>query len=410
MANKTTQYKQTEIGLIPVEWEVKRLGDYDVTTKIGDGLHGTPNYIFSSEYYFINGNNLRDHKIEISENTKCITRKEYELLNKKLNDKTLLISINGTIGSLAFYKNEKVALGKSVAYINFTNLELLKFSTLYFQSEKVHLYFENELTGSTIRNLSLKSIRELQLPIPPLPEQQRIATILSTWDDAIDKTKKIIAALVVRNKGLAQRLLSGKKRGKGFEESKWELLPINKIAKEVSKKNNTDKALIVLSCTKYLGLIPSLEYFGRKIYSDNLTTYKIVEKNHFAYATNHIEEGSIGYQSKYEEALISPMYTVFKTIESINDDFLFRILKSHIYINQYQQRMEGSIDRRGGLRWDEFSKIKVPIISSEEQRSISIILDNATLELKQTQQKLAQLQVQKKGLMQVLLTGKVRTV
>jgi type I restriction enzyme S subunit len=86
--------------------------------------------------------------------------------------------------------------------------------------------------------------------------------------------------------------------------------------------------------------VPSLEYFGRKIYSDDLTTYKIVSKNCFAYATNHIEEGSIGYQNKYEKALISPMYTVFKTDGTIDDKYLFKLLKTHYYIHEYQKRME----------------------------------------------------------------------
>ena len=70
--------------------------------------------------------------------------------------------------------------------------------------------------------------------------------------------------------------------------------------------------------------------------------------------------------------------------------------------------MEGSIDRRGGLRWSEFSKIKVPVPELKEQFSIVEILDKATEELNQYQQKLQTLQLQKKGLMQQLLTGKVR--
>ena len=69
----------------------------------------------------------------------------------------------------------------------------------------------------------------------------------------------------------------------------------------------------MLSCTKYDGLVPSLEYFGKQIYSNDLSTYKIVPLNHFVYATNHIEEGSIGYQSNYGNGLISPMYKVFST-------------------------------------------------------------------------------------------------
>ncbi len=261
--------------------------------------------------------------------------------------------------------------------------------------------------GATRYNLSKTSLLKENIFVPPFKQQQKIAEILSTWDEAISLTKNSIETLKERNKGLAQQLLTGKKRLKGFNDS-WLTKRIKDFSLEISSKNKQDEDLIVLSCTKHRGLIPSLEYFGRKIYSDNLKTYKIVEKNVFAYATNHIEEGSIGYQSKYEKALISPMYTVFKTEENINDEFLFRVLKSNTYIQEYQKRMEGSIDRRGGLRWQEFSKIKVSVPSYEEQTAIALALETADQELKSYEAKLEALQLQKKGLMQQLLTGKIR--
>ncbi len=184
---------------------------------------------------------------------------------------------------------------------------------------------------------------------------------------------------------------------------------IGDIAEEISLKNRTNKNTVVLSCTKYDGLVPSLEYFGRKIFADDLSTYKIVPRKHFAYATNHIEEGSIGYQDKYDKGLISPMYTVFKTNELlINNLFLFRLLKTHRYILEYRRRMEGSIDRRGGLRWDKFSKIKILLPSLPEQTAIATILSTSENEIQIHRRHLVALQQQKKGLMQILLTGKVR--
>lgn len=261
--------------------------------------------------------------------------------------------------------------------------------------------------GATRYNLSKTSLLKENIFVPPFKQQQKIAEILSTWDEAIFILKQTSETLRDRNKGLAQQLLTGKKRLKGFNDN-WLTNRIKDFSLEISSKNKEDEDLIVLSCTKHRGLIPSLEYFGRKIYSDNLKTYKIVEKNVFAYATNHIEEGSIGYQSKYEKALISPMYTVFKTDDDINDEFLFRVLKSNTYIQEYQKRMEGSIDRRGGLRWQEFSKIKVNVPSYEEQTAIALALETADQELKSYETKLEALQLQKKGLMQQLLTGKIR--
>lgn len=174
-------------------------------------------------------------------------------------------------------------------------------------------------------------------------------------------------------------------------------------------KNTHNENWEVLSCTKYDGLVPSLQYFGRQVFSKDITQYKIVPQYCFAYATNHIEEGSIGYQSTYRNALISPMYTVFKTDSNVIDDiFLYKLLKSHRAIYLYNVMMEGSIDRRGGLRWDNFSTIKFLLPDIKEQSAIADILVSCDNEILLAKQKLNKFRQQKKGLMQVLLTGKKR--
>ncbi len=92
------------------------------------------------------------------------------------------------------------------------------------------------------------------------------------------------------------------------------------------------------------GLVDSLEYFGRQIFSNDLTTYKVVERGQFAYATNHIEEGSIGYQAYHDAALISPMYTVFQPVDQVDDDFLFRVLKTEKYRHIFEINTSGTVD------------------------------------------------------------------
>lgn len=281
------------------------------------------------------------------------------------------------------------------------------YRTYLFRNEKVHNSIKKIATGTSVYGISKGNLSRIKIPLPPLPEQREIANILSTWDTAIQSTQALISQKEQEKKWLIQNLLTGKKRLKGFS-GEWKELHIRDVAKEVSIKNKSDKQLTVLSCTKYNGLVPSLEYFGRKIFADDVSTYKIVPLNHFAYATNHIEEGSIGYQERFEEALISPMYTVFKTNESVNDTFMYRLLKSHPLVYQYQNRMEGSIDRRGGLRWDAFSIIKIKLPYIEEQTAIAQVLQTADKEIELLKTKLEQQKLQKKGLMQVLLTGKVR--
>ena len=102
------------------------------------------------------------------------------------------------------------------------------------------------------------------------------------------------------------------------------------------------------------------------------------------------------------------MYTVFKTDDTINDNYFFKLLKSHRLIHEYNRRMEGSIDRRGGLRWKNFKRIKLTLPSYKEQTAIAEVLNTADREIQMLKSQREQLQAQKKGLMQQLLTGKKR--
>ncbi|MDH7914334.1 restriction endonuclease subunit S [Winogradskyella sp. SYSU M77433] len=162
--------------------------------RIGDGLHGTPNYSDNTDIFFINGNNLKNGKIVITENTNTVSKEELENNYIALNENTLLLSINGTLGSMAFYNNETVMLGKSAAYLNFkTNIN--RFYYYYFQLDGVQQYFHNVATGSTIKNLSLKSIQDFEVPVPDDKEWQSIVSILSSLDSKIELNNKINSEL-----------------------------------------------------------------------------------------------------------------------------------------------------------------------------------------------------------------------
>jgi type I restriction enzyme S subunit len=166
------------------EWQEVML--QDVVTVLGDGLHGTPEYDNNGEYYFINGNNLNNGKIIIKENTKQTSKKEYEKFKKNLNSQTILISINGTLGNVALYNNEKCILGKSACYFNVRE-DVDKFFIRYLVSNwHFQTYISEFAHGTTIKNVSLKTIREYSLLLPTLPEQKAIAAVLSSLDDKID--------------------------------------------------------------------------------------------------------------------------------------------------------------------------------------------------------------------------------
>ncbi|OGQ97553.1 MAG: hypothetical protein A2521_10210 [Deltaproteobacteria bacterium RIFOXYD12_FULL_57_12] len=275
--------------------------------------------------------------------------------------------------------------------------------------------------GTKVKHTSPQKIKTVIWPFPPLVEQGNIVKTLNQWDAAIDFAERLIDEKRLRRKGLMQQLPTGKRRLPGFEKSKevrrtrwgnypadWGYPRIGEIAKHVSTKNQGGASLPVLSCTKHRGLVDSMEYFGKQVFSKDLSTYKVVQRGQFAYATNHIEEGSIGYQNLHDAAVISPMYTVFEAGKKIDDRFLFLLLKTELYRHIFEVNTSASVDRRGSLRWPEFSRLHVPLPTLDEQREIVKVISVADREIELLQAKADVLRQQKKGLMQQLLTGKKR--
>ena len=159
---------------------------YDITSIIGDGLHGTPQYDSQGFYYFINGNNLYKRKIIFKEDTKRLSKSEYEKYKKTLNDRTILVSINGTIGNIGTYNGENVVLGKSACYFNLCSYILKDFICYLLESNYFLKYALGSATGSTIKNVPLKAMNNFCIPLPPYVEQQRIVEEVERWFKLID--------------------------------------------------------------------------------------------------------------------------------------------------------------------------------------------------------------------------------
>ena len=407
---KTTQYKNTPIGPIPMDWEVKKLGE-NIDVYRGGSPRPIQNFITTNKNgvnWIKIGDTSLSGKFIQSAKEKIIP--EGEKRSRKVFSGDFLLSNSMSFGRPYILQIDGCIHDGWLVLQNYKDTFDKDFLYYILSSEVIINQYKSKAAGSSVLNLNKELVSSVKLIVPPLPEQQKIAEVLSTWDKAIQDTDTIIKKLQDRNKALATSLLTGESRIEAFKNSPSAKLEIKDVAKEISLKNKENHNYTVFSCTKYNGLVPSLEYFGKKIYSDNLKTYKIIKRNQFAYATNHIEEGSMGILEKEDIGLISPMYTIFEFNENVNLDYIFKMLKSDFYINEYKRRMEGSIDRRGGLRWSAFAQIKINLPSIEEQNAIAEILNTANQEVKQYQQKLEALKLQKKGLMQQLLTGKVRTV
>lgn len=172
-----------------MNWNKVKLSE--VTTILGDGLHGTPTYDPNGEYYFINGSNLLNGKIVTSDKDKKVSYQEYLKHKKNLNDRTILVSINGTLGNVAIYNNEKIILGKSACYFNVKeNIDKL-FIKYVISSPFFKAYIHNLSTGTTIKNVSLKLMRDFEFYLPNLHIQKKISNILGTLDNKIDLNTQI---------------------------------------------------------------------------------------------------------------------------------------------------------------------------------------------------------------------------
>jgi type I restriction enzyme, S subunit len=180
-------------------WEKVKLST--LCFRIGDGLHGTPNYIESGDIYFINGNNVKGGKIIVDNETKRVTKEELDKNFVELNSNSLLLSINGTLGNMAFFNGENVMLGKSAAYLNFKT-DINRFYFYYFQLPSIQKYFYDVATGSTIKNLSLKSLQDFEVPKPTENDHKKIAKVLSDLDAKIELNNKINAELEAMAKTL----------------------------------------------------------------------------------------------------------------------------------------------------------------------------------------------------------------
>ena len=291
----------------------------------------------------------------------------------------------------------------------------------YFYYAITHERLYRIADTSTIPQLNNKHLYRCAIWIPTIGAQRKIANVLSQFDEVLAGLSRVVEAKRTYKRGLMQQLFTGKRRFPEFLQSTdrqsgqfgavpkdWRVVHISEIAEEVKTRGEVDGA-VVYSCTKHAGLVPSLEYFGKQVFSRDLKSYKRLQAGDFAYATNHIEEGSIGLLREGQPpGLVSPMYTVFRPTESVNPEFLFALLKTESYRRVFETRMSATVDRRGSLRWNEFSRIKIGLPSIKEQGRIAEALLLADREINQLIQQRKLIEQYKRGLLSKLLSGEIQ--
>ena len=363
------------------KWKIKTLES--LSAKIGDGIHGTPKYDDNGEYYFINGNNLADGNIKINEQTKRVSDDEAIKHKRDLGPRTLLLSINGTVGNVAFYKEEKVMLGKSAAYLNIEDYIDVDFIYHVLSTPKTQYFFYSELTGTTIKNLSLKSIRETRIATPILEEQTKIAGFLQKIDERIYTQNKIIEDQESLMKGLMQQIFTQQLR---FKTNDGRIFPN-------WKEKKLGKILQIGSGRDYKHLqLGNIPVYGTGGYMTSVNEYLY-----------NGESVGIGRKGTIDKPIL--LTGKFWTVDTLFFTHSFKDVIPYFVLLLFKQINWLKYNEASGvpsLSKTTIEKIKVKIPDLEEQTKIANFLSAFNEKLKKEKQILENYQQQKKYLLQNL--------
>ena len=237
------------------------------------------------------------------------------------------------------------------------------------------------------------------IPLPPLPEQKAIVDLLSVWDEAIEKTERLV---VEKQKFYVAQL------SKHLSLGVRERIKLKKFLKEVSKRNWDLSVTQVLSVTNSNGFMRPEDQFGRQIASDNLSNYKIVSKGEYAYNPSRINVGSIARLDSWDWGVLSPMYTVFEIEKpsELHTDLFLHWLNSYEAKQRIKQSAQGSV--RETVSFDDFCAIGFPRVDFDEQKAFAEYFSSISEEIDILKALSQKYKAQKRGLMQKMLIGQWR--
>ncbi|WP_276210587.1 restriction endonuclease subunit S [Heyndrickxia coagulans] len=388
---------KTPIGVLPYDWKVEKLGKF---IKIYSGE--SPSKIkFKGEgipYYKVDDLNQFDKYMGKS---KLIA--DSHSIKKTVPKNSLIFPKRG-----AAILTNKVRILTQESYFdtNIMGVEVkedeINLEFLYYYIVKRGLY--KIADTSTIPQLNNKHIEPLLFPKPELKEQKKISEVLSTWDKAIELKEKLIEQKKQQKKGLMQKLLTGEVRLPGYS-GEWKKVKLGEILKERKETGYTELELLAITSSK--GVVKRTEVDIKDNSSEDKSKYKRILPNDIGYNTMRMWQGVSGV-SKYE-GIVSPAYTILKPTNKVNSNFIGYLFKLPKIINLFRRYSQGLVSDTLNLKYENLKGIKVTIPQDvEEQKKIAEILLSIDNEIEMLQEYVNYLKQQKKGLMQLLLTGKVR--
>ena len=399
---------------IPVGWELKRFTDFC------DLKHG---FQFREEHFvdegvpvikigsLVDGAGIREDNL---------TYVKQELVNQfdgfKLNEGDILMALTGgTLGKVCIFpKRDRIYLqnyrvGKFIPHKIAAKEYIVQLLQSYIVQERI-LNLVNEAAQP---NFGKQDFDKIEVDLPPLPEQKAIAQVLSTADAAIHTTENLISQKELRKKWLMQQLLTGKKRLKGFS-GKWKENKLSDLFERVTRKNKEGNTTVV-TISAQRGFVRQTDFFNKNISSEITDNYFLVERGEFCYNksySNGYPWGATKRLNDFEKAVVTTLYICFgiKDITKANPDFFEQYFNANL-LDKGLTKIAHEGGRAHGLLNVtplDFFSLKVTVPSIEEQTAIAQVLQAADKEISLLKAKAEKLREQKKGLMQVLLTGKVR--
>ena len=214
--------------------------------------------------------------------------------------------------------------------------------------------------GVSIVHLYGEHLKAIKTYNPTLPEQQKIAKLLSLLDDRIDTQNKIIEDLKKLKSAIIHRCYS----------SQTNMIPLSELLKQCSDRNRSGSDLQVLSVSNKYGFIAQSDQFeDREVASDDTSNYKVVKKGMFAYNPARINVGSIALYEMDSNGIVSPMYVCFTTKSELLPSYLKYYFASQTFKHEMYKRLEGSV--RLCLTFEELCNIEIHLPSIEQQKNIS---------------------------------------
>jgi len=401
-------YKQTKVGVIPLDWNVIFLNE---KTKIQRGRF-SPRPRNDPQYYggnipFVQTNDIVSSKGKIEKYSQTLN--ESGLRVSKLFPKgTILMTIAANIGFTGIIEID-MACPDSLIGIQCENDLHNEFLNYYFIFNQPKIDYLAE--EATQKNINLLTVNKIKIPLPPLKEQKKIAKILSFWSNAISKQEELIKTKEENKKGLMQKLLSGEIRFDGFN-GKWKKVKLFEIAKKMQSGGTP----LTSNKSYYKGDIPFVKVnditkAGKYLLSTNVSINKEALNNSSAWLVPmdsliYSMYASVGFVSinKIEVATSQAMINIIPNEKKVNLEYLYYcLLNFKKYIHKY---VKTGTQRNLSTHTVKHFYIHSP--SLKEQQKIAGVLTITEQKIELLKSELIELKEQKKALMQKLLTGEIR--